>query len=104
MNKASNIITIKGQPAAVTFEADINFDPEGLLIAQKLKQYYRGDFIFWHMTRQDYEQAMSKETISERRMKMLEKITEPRLLPAVERMREEKKAGYQEKLIGLYTD
>ena len=24
MNKASNIITIKGQPAAVTFEADIN--------------------------------------------------------------------------------
>ncbi|EPW7634867.1 toxin-antitoxin system HicB family antitoxin, partial [Escherichia coli] len=23
MNKASNIITIKGQPAAVTFEADI---------------------------------------------------------------------------------
>ena len=81
-----------------------DFDPEGLLIAQKLKQYYRGDFIFWHMTRQDYEQAMSKETISERRMKMLEKITEPRLLPAVERMREEKKAGYQEKLIGLYTD
>lgn len=56
------------------------------------------------MTRQDYEKAMSKETISERRMKMLEKITDPRLLPAVERMREEKKAGYQEKLIGLYTD
>ncbi|WP_346342264.1 DUF2399 domain-containing protein [Drancourtella massiliensis] len=81
-----------------------DFDPEGLLIAQKLKQYYRGDFIFWHMTRQDYEKAMSKETISERRIKMLEKITEPRLLPAVERMREEKKAGYQEKLIGLYTD
>lgn len=81
-----------------------DFDPEGLLIAQKLKQYYRGDFIFWHMTRQDYEQAMSKETISERRMKMLEKITDPRLLPAAERMREEKKAGYQEKLIGLYTD
>ena len=68
-----------------------DFDPEGVLIAQKLKQYYRGDFILWHMTRQDYEQAMSKETISERRMKMLEKITEPRLLPAVERMREEKK-------------
>lgn len=43
------------------------------------------------MTRQDYEKAISKETISERRIKMLEKITEPRLLPAVERMREEKK-------------
>ena len=81
-----------------------DFDPEGLLIAQKLKQYYQGEMIFWHMTSQDYDQAMSKETISDRRLKMLERITDPGLLPAVERMREEKKAGYQEKLIGLYTD
>ena len=81
-----------------------DFDPEGLLIAQKLKQYYQGEMIFWHMTSQDYDQAMSKETISDRRLKMLERITDPGLLPAVERMKEEKRAGYQEKLISLYTD
>ena len=27
-----------------------DFDPEGLLIAQKLKQYYQGEFHYWHMT------------------------------------------------------
>ena len=34
---------------------------------------------------------------------MLERITDSGLLPVVERMREEKRAGYQEKLINLYT-
>lgn len=80
-----------------------DFDPEGLLIAQKLKQYYQGEFYFWHMASQDYDKAMSEKPISERRMKMLERITDSGLLPVVERMREEKRAGYQEKLINLYT-
>lgn len=80
-----------------------DFDPEGLLIAQKLKRYYQGEFYFWHMASQDYDKAMSEKPISERRMKMLERITDSGLLPVVERMREEKRAGYQEKLINLYT-
>ena len=55
------------------------------------------------MASQDYDKAMSEKPISERRMKMLERITDSGLLPVVERMREEKRAGYQEKLINLYT-
>lgn len=42
------------------------------------------------MASQDYDKAMSEKPISERRMKMLERITDSGLLPVVERMREEK--------------
>ena len=32
-----------------------DFDPEGLLIAQKLKLYYQGKLCFWHMSKQVYQ-------------------------------------------------
>ena len=43
-----------------------DLDPEGILIAQKLSQYYRGTFCYWHMTPFDYEQCRSKEILSEK--------------------------------------
>ena len=79
-----------------------DFDPEGLLIAQKLAQYYRetlhGSFCYWHLGLSDYEDSRSKKTISEKRLKMLDHITDQALLPAAQRMRECALAGYQEKL------
>lgn len=55
--------------------------PEGLLIAQKISEYYAGEFHYWHMTVEDYEKSKSNETISEKRIKSLERITDTELFP-----------------------
>lgn len=73
-----------------------DLDPEGLLIAQKLAQYYEGEFHYWHMSVVDYEKSISREIISQKRMKILDRITDERLLPVAERMKVYGKAGYQE--------
>ena len=73
-----------------------DFDPEGLMIAQKLSLFYPGEFHYWHMGPADYEQCKSREAISESRLRMLEKLTDERLKPVVEQMKLEKVAGYQE--------
>ena len=76
-----------------------DLDPEGILIAQKLSQYYKGKFQYWHMETADYERCRSEELISPKRMKILERITDERLKPVIERIREYRTAGYQEMLI-----
>ena len=43
-----------------------------------------------------YEKCISDEPISDVRLKQLERITDERLLGAVQMMRREKKSGYQE--------
>ena len=75
-----------------------DFDPEGLLIAQKLRQYYRGEFHYWHMSAEDYRKSISAEQISDRRLKMLEKITDPGLTETAAALYKEKLSGYQENI------
>lgn len=75
-----------------------DFDPEGLLIAQKLADFCAGNLRYWHMTAQDYAKCRSKEYISDRRMKILERITDERLLPVVSLLQKYRNAGYQEGL------
>lgn len=75
-----------------------DLDPEGLLIAQKLADYYKETFYFWNMESEDYEQCRSSEVISDRRMKSLDKITDARLIPVVDQIKKYKTAGYQERL------
>ena len=76
-----------------------DLDPEGLLIGQKLADYYPGAFCFVGMRAEDYRQSMSQESISDRRLKMLERITHPQLAEAAALMRQYRRAGYQELLI-----
>lgn len=76
-----------------------DLDPEGILIAQKLSQYYKGEFHYWHMEMADYEKCRSEKVISPKRMKILERITDERLKPVVERIEEYGTAGYQEMLV-----
>ena len=73
-----------------------DLDPEGLLIAQKLSRFYGGKFDFWHMGAEDFIESRSDREISPKRLKMLEKITDERLLPAAELIKHYKTAGYQE--------
>ena len=56
------------------------------------------------MTVEDYEQSRSEEKISEKRLAILERITDERLVPVVERIRKMGVAGYQERLIENYVD
>ena len=76
-----------------------DLDPEGILIAQKLSQYYKGEFHYWHMETADYEKCRSEEVISPKRMKIRERITDGRLKPVVDRIEEYGTAGYQEMLV-----
>ena len=78
-----------------------DLDPEGLMIAQKLAKYYKGEFHFRYMSAVDYEECRSEEKISAKRLKMLEKITDERLKPAVEQIRKYGTAGYQENIADL---
>lgn len=78
-----------------------DLDPEGLMIAQKLAKYYKGEFHFRHMNAEDYEECRSEEKISDKRLKMLEKITDERLKPAAEQIRKHGTAGYQENIADL---
>lgn len=79
-----------------------DFDPEGLLIAQKVKQYYDGPFFYWHMTAEDYERSRSSERISSRRLKMLERVTDEELEETVKAMKLAGTAGYQENILEVY--
>ncbi|MGN0335782.1 MAG: TIGR02679 domain-containing protein [Lachnospiraceae bacterium] len=79
-----------------------DFDPEGLLIAQKIRQYYGGEFEYWHMSKQVYEKSRSEEQLSQRRRKMLERITDPELAETAEAVAKNGLAGYQENVWDLY--
>lgn len=81
---------------AVYYSGD--FDPEGLWIAQRLAIFYPGTFHFLNMDETSYLKCLSEESISDTRLKQLDRITDSRLFGTVERMRIEKKAGYQEVL------
>ncbi len=81
-----------------------DLDPEGLLIAQKLAQYYQGEFHYRHMEAADYETCRSEERISPKRMKILERITDERLQPVAELIKKYEMAGYQEMLIEELSD
>lgn len=76
-----------------------DLDPEGILIAQKLSRYYKGEFHYWHMETADYEKCRSEKVISPKRMKILERITDERLNPVLEKIEEHGTAGYQEMLV-----
>lgn len=76
-----------------------DLDPEGLLIAQKLRQYYKGDFFYWHMEIEDYRNGISQEVISDKRKKILDRIHDEQLVPVANLMKEYGVAGYQENIL-----
>lgn len=108
-----SVLCVNGQPnLAVLLLLDIitknenviyyngDFDPEGLLIAQRLKNRYKEKMFLWHYKEEDYILSCSEKTISEKRLKMLEHIKEPELKEMSDRLLKIKKAGYQEKIFG----
>lgn len=77
-----------------------DFDPEGLLIAQRLKKRYGEKLQLWNYDKERYIKYRSDVTIPEKSLKQLEHITLPELMEVVSCMRMQKKASYQESQIG----
>ena len=88
--------------AGITVYYAGDFDPEGLLIAWKLKRYYGGSFCYWQMTAENYEESKSQERISDKRLKMLSHISDPGLEEILLAMKRDKVAGYQETIWKKY--
>lgn len=78
-----------------------DFDPEGLLIADKLKRKYP-KLILWHYTKKDYDQSISKNELSSRRISVLDNCICDELEEICMLLKKEGKAGYQESLESIY--
>jgi uncharacterized protein (TIGR02679 family) len=72
-----------------------DLDPEGIIIADRLKKRYQDCLVFWRMDVEDYKSSVSNEDISSRITK-LEKVSSPEWKEIVCLMKEVKMAGYQE--------
>ena len=79
-----------------------DFDPEGIWIAQRLKNYCGDRISFWHMDVDSYKASKPSKSIKESRMKILDRITDAGLREVAEEIRMTGLAGYQEQIIGLY--
>lgn len=90
------------------FEEDTEFryagdyDPEGLLIAQKLKERYGERLHFWQYRREFYEKFRSDVVISDKSLKKLERIYREELQEIRQALEQHKKASYQEAMMGEY--
>lgn len=75
-----------------------DIDPEGVVIASRLKKRYKEHLVLWRMDREAYEQSLSNEDISERLPK-LNRISNPELDDVISLMGDVKRAGYQEGIL-----
>lgn len=81
-----------------------DFDPEGLLIAERLKKRYGERLIFWKYETDIYLKYMSEEKLTKQRIKKLDGVRDAALLKIAELMREEGRAAYQESMLEEYVN
>lgn len=91
------------------FEKDVefwyagDFDPEGLLIAQRLRKRYGTQLHFWNYKKCYYERYVSDVILDSKRKKKLERIDEEELLEIKDAILTNGRAAYQEMLIQEYV-
>lgn len=73
-----------------------DFDPEGLLIAQKLKEKYQDNLTLFCYSYDDYNSCISKKQISQSRLKKLDKVNHETLQQIKELLLQTKSSAYQE--------
>lgn len=76
-----------------------DFDPEGLIIAEKLKERYQSQLTLFKYEEKDYEYCKSGEEITESRMKKLNLIHSKELEIIKSKLLDTKCSGFQEKNI-----
>lgn len=78
-----------------------DFDPEGLLIAERLLRRYPGKVRPWRYTVEEYRLALSHKRISATRLKQLRKIKCGEFQRLAQEMEDTGRAGYQEGILEL---
>lgn len=81
-----------------------DFDPEGLLIAERLKKRYGDRLTFWKYEPEMYIKYISEEKLTMQRIKKLDGVRDATLLKIAELMREEGRAAYQESMLEEYVN
>lgn len=81
-----------------------DFDPDGLLILQRLKERYGRRLVPWGYRREWYETYLSEVECSPLTMKKLDRVTLPEVQEIVERMKRHRKAAYQETMMKELAD
>lgn len=81
-----------------------DFDPEGLLIAQRLKERYEDALHLWKYEVEWYKKYLSGVRLSGSRIKKLDHVYRPELLEIKKWMQKEQKAAYQEAMIEIYLE
>lgn len=80
-----------------------DYDPEGLLIAQKIIDRYGKNVYLWCYTRENFIAAsVETETITPARLKKFQHLTDPRLKEVARWIMEDQKLGYQENILDHY--
>lgn len=80
-----------------------DYDPEGLLIAQKIIDRYGKNVYLWCYTRENFIAAsVETETIAPARLKKFQHLTDPRLKEVARWIMEDQKLGYQENILDHY--
>ncbi|CAG7651675.1 TIGR02679 family protein [Paenibacillus allorhizosphaerae] len=97
--ESSLILLDRLAESGVTIHYAGDFDPESLMICERLWQRYGEHFTLWHMDRISYDTCLSLVELSTRRLSMLKNVQMPDLHEVKERMLEAGRAGYQERLV-----
>ena len=79
-----------------------DFDPEGLLIADKLKSRYGASFTLWHYKPNDYLQALSNVKVSAKRLSIMENCANEEIKCICNMIHEYQVVGFQELLLDQY--
>lgn len=80
-----------------------DFDPDGLLIADKLKQKYRAKIVLWQYTKFNFEKSkIYQPTISQRRQTILDNIQDSLLKEMASYIKSTSCFAYQEGLLEIY--
>ncbi|WP_303864771.1 DUF2399 domain-containing protein, partial [Alkalibaculum bacchi] len=79
-----------------------DFDPEGIMIADKLKQRYKEALILWRYGVEEYNEIQSKVKLTEQRLKKLENIKSPELQVIANEIKKRHYGAYQELLLEYY--
>lgn len=108
-------ICVNGQPRLATlvlldmlkenhsFYYGGDYDPEGLLIAQRMKERYGEGLSLWNYCAEWYYEYLSEVSLSEVRMKKLEKVHLPELQELKACMEKVRRAAYQETMMEKYV-
>lgn len=105
----SGRLTLAGYATMDLFPSDTqfyyagDFDPEGLQIAQGLKERYGERLVFWNYKREFYEKAVSELGLDDARLRKLDRIDCPGLQEIRQCMWDYRRAAYQENMLGAYV-